>query len=568
MIVQSSNHRAAWRSRMRVAAPLAAAALTGALVAAAPAAGAVGHGFRHSSHPWFLPDNLVVSGSNYVGTAGLFTPGVTELPPGCVGSACTPAVANGTYPGVFNNDASDGSFGITSPIFLDQITPDGHLINTLHVPDGTGPAGSSANKMVTSFSSKSELALNLSTNGQDITFVGYDALPNSVDTSNANTPGDVDPTNPVGPAYYRVVAEVNKWGHLHYTVTNAYSGDNGRAAILNNSDGSNVLYAAGNAGNGSTPEPVGIILGAGAQIMTPQYTSESAQIAAGVGQPTPVGSFNVTQVGDKADKIGKDTNFRGLTVYNNVVYYTKGSGGNGINTVYFVDTTGKACPDGVGLPQPGAPLPTSPIAINDPSQLQTLGVQPYNMCILQGFPTTLAKSASEDAFPFGLWFANPDTLYVDDEGNGTNTYDTSTGTYSAAAAQTTAGLQKWVFNGTQWNLAYTLTAGLNLGQPYTVPGYPTGINSGTGLPWSPATDGLRNLTGRVNPNGTVTIWAITSTVSGGGDQGADPNKLVEITDPLSATSPAAWEHFVTVRTAGFGQVLRGVAFTPGTRISS
>ncbi len=568
MIVQSSNNRAAWRSRLRIAAPLAAAALTGALVAAAPASGAVGQGFGHPSQPWFLPGNLVVSGSDYVGTASLFTPGVTELPPGCVGSACTPAVADGTYPGVFNNDASDGSFGITSPIFLDQITPDGHLINTLHAPDGTGPGGSSAIKIVTSFSSKSELALNLSTNGQDITFAGYDAVPNSVDTSNANTPGDIDPTNPVGPAYYRVVAEVNQWGHFHYTVTNAYSGDNGRAAFLNNSDGSNVLYTAGNAGNGSTPEPVGIILGAGAQIMTPQYTSENSQIAAGVGQPTPVGSFNITQVGDKADKIGKDTNFRGLTVYNNVVYYTKGSGGNGINTVYFIDTTGKACPDGVGLPQPGAALPTSPIAISDPTDLQTLGVQPYNMCILQGFPTTLAKSASEDAFPFGLWFANPDTLYVADEGNGTNTYDTTTGTYSAAAAQTTAGLQKWVFNGTQWNLAYTLTAGLNLGQPYTVPGYPTGINSGTGLPWSPATDGLRNLTGRVNPNGTVTIWAITSTVSGGGDQGADPNKLVEVTDPLSATSPASWEHFVTVRTAGFGQVLRGVAFTPGTRISS
>jgi hypothetical protein len=39
----------------------------------------------------------------------------------------------------------------------------------------------------------------------------------------------------------------------------------------------------------------------------------------------------------------------------------------------------------------------------------------------------------------------------------------------------------------------------------------------------------------------VTIWAITSTVSGSGDQGADPSKLVQITDP------------------------RGVSFTPGTR---
>ena len=37
----------------------------------------------------------------------------------------------------------------------------------------------------------------------------------------------------------------------------------------------------------------------------------------------------------------------------------------------------------------------------------------------------------------------------------------------------------------EWQLAYTLQKGLNLGQPYDVPGYPTGLNSGpggTGLP--------------------------------------------------------------------------------------
>jgi hypothetical protein len=139
-----------------------------------------------------------------------------------------------------------------------------------------------------------------------------------------------------------------------------------------------------------------------------------------------------------------------------------------------------------------------------------------------------------------------------------------TNTYTTAAAQTTAGLQKWVFNSTSWNLAYTLSSGLSLGVPYTVPGYPTGDNSATGLPWAPATDGLRNITGRVNQNGTVTIYAITSTVSGGGDQGADPNKLVAITDPVSATSAPSGESFQTVQSARSGQVLRGVSFTPGT----
>jgi hypothetical protein len=96
----------------------------------------------------------------------------------------------------------------------------------------------------------------------------------------------------------------------------------------------------------------------------------------------------------------------------------------------------------------------------------------------------------------------------------------------------------------------------------TTESYPTGTNAATGLPWAPATDGLRNITGRVNRDGTATIWAVTSTVSGGGDQGADPNKLVAITDPLAATSPAAGESFRTVRAARFAEVLRGVSFTP------
>ncbi|MGA8455806.1 MAG: hypothetical protein WB800_10410 [Streptosporangiaceae bacterium] len=539
----------------------AAGGIAGLLAAFGPLSASGATADAHGGQrPWFLPGNLVLSGSYYTGQADLFTPGVTELPPGCTGSGCTAAVADGSYPYVFNNDASDPSFGVTSPVFLDQITPDGRLVNVLRVPDGNGPGGTRADHVVTSFSSKSELALNLSTDGRDLTFMGYYATPNTVDASNANTPGAIDPTNPVTSAYYRVAAEVNQSGRISYTLTNAYSGDNGRAAILNNSGGDNVLYMAGNAGNGSNPQPDGIISGTGAQITTPQRLPETGQTP---GATTPVGSFNVTQLGDPIDKIGKDTNFRGLTVYNNVVYYTKGSGSNGINTVYFIDTTGKACPSGVGVPQPGARLPTSPIDYN-PALLQSEGVTPYNMCILKGFPTTLAKSASEDAFPFGLFFANADTVYVADEGNGTATYDPATGSYAAAAAQTTAGLQKWVFNGTQWSLAYTLSTGLNLGQPYSVAGYPTGDNAATGLPWAPATDGLRNITGRVNPNGTVTIWAVTSTVSGSGDQGADPNKLVAITDKLSAAALPAGEQFATVRSAGYGEVLRGVSFTPGS----
>jgi hypothetical protein len=513
----------------------------------------------------FKPGNLLVSRSVYGGTPDIIQAGVTQLPPNCIGSACVTATANGSYPNVFNNSLVDGSFGITSIIVLDQIKPSsGERINSLEVPNNLDRHISpTSDQMVTSFSSKSEIALNLSTSGHVVTFMGYFSPVNAIDVSNSNTPAVIDPTNPVSESVFRVVAEVDAGGHFHFTETNAYSGNNGRAAILNDTNGANLVYTTGNAGNGGNPQLVGVITGAGAQILTPVQTPLAKQ---NPGLPTPVGSFSITELGLKADKVGKDTNFRGLTIFNNVVYTTKGSGGNGINTVYFIDTTGLACPNGVGLPGANAALPTAPLTVN-PLTVQTNGVTPFNMCILKGLPTTLAKTTT--SFPFGVWFANAKTLYVTDEGNGSATFNPATGTYTDAAQQTTAGLQKWVFNDSvgAWQLAYVMQAGLNLGVPYTVTGYPTIVNPATGLPFSPATDGLRNLTGRVNRDGTVTIWAITSTVSGSGDQGADPNKLVKITDKLAATSLPAGESFTTIDAALFGEVLRGVSFTPGTDLA-
>jgi hypothetical protein len=470
---------------------------------------------------------------------------------------------------VFNNAPVDGSFGVTTKAVLDELRTDGDFVQSLEVPNSSQRGiTASSDQMVTSFSSKSEMALNLSLDRNSVSLMGYLSPVSAIDVSNSNTPQVVDPTNPVPSTVFRLIASVDRFGRFRFTETNAYSGNNGRAAILNNANGANVYYTSGNAGNGANPQPTGVILGAGAQIVTPSNMPEAQQL--GTNAPTPVGSFNIIELGDKADKAGKDTNFRGLRVFNNVIYTTKGSGGNGINTVYFIDTTGnaangnpKACPNGSGVPNPAATLPTTPIVSSETTaQLQSVGVTPYNMCILNGFTTTLAKNAT--MFPFGVWFADAKTLYVADEGNGTTTF--SGNSFTAAAAQTTAGLQKWVLNEmtNTWSLAYTLQAGLDLGVPYTVKNYPTGINAATGLPWSPATDGLRNITGRVNPDGTATIWAITSTVSGSGDQGADPNKLVMITDKIAATTLPAREAFTTVRTAGFGEALRGVSFTPGT----
>jgi len=100
-------------------------------------------------------------------------------------------------------------------------------------------------------------------------------------------------------------------------------------------------------------------------------------------------------------------------------------------------------------------------------------------------------------------------------------------------------------------LDYTLQDGLDLGTDYTVGNYfPT------------ATDGLRNITGMVNADGTVTIYGVTSTISTSGDQGADPNEIVDITDQLAAMTLPTDEMFSVLDGPQYGVVYRGIAFDP------
>jgi hypothetical protein len=147
-------------------------------------------------------------------------------------------------------------------IYLSQMTTYGLTLGTRKVSG-----------LVTSFSSKSELALNLSPDGKTVTFMGYDTKAGNVDVSNSNTPGVVDPTNPVPSAYYRAAAQLSSNGKIAVTDTNAYSGNNGRAAITAQAGGKELIYTAGNAGNGGNPQPNGVILGAGAQLIVPGVTS-------------------------------------------------------------------------------------------------------------------------------------------------------------------------------------------------------------------------------------------------------------------------------------------------------
>ncbi len=471
--------------------------------------------YAQSTFPGFTAGNLVLSRSVYTGDSSTVIKG-QALPPVCPSTAtCGTAVAsdNGAYPSttsannVWNNVNPDANFGITSPIFLDQITPTGTVVNTLPIPTSL---------VTTSFSSKSELALNLSPDGSALTFMAYVAPPNAIDVSNGNTPMVYDPTNPDGGSFFRGVVQVGANGAMELTKTNAYNGNNGRAAILANG----LYYMVGNSNNGSATA-ANIVGAGGAQIATPGQAATTL--------PTQLGNFSISQLTNPAtgspytaDKAGKDANYRGLTIFNNTLYITKGSGSNGVNTVYQVGTAGTL---------PGL-----------------TGAGSVPVTILPGFNAVPNKTAAAVVnYPFGIWFANATTLYVADEGDGAA---------ADAATSTLAGLEKWILVNGTWQLAYTLQNGLNLGQTYTIPNYPAAL--------SPATDGLRNITGKVNANGTVTIWGVTSTVSTNGDPGADPNMLVSITDTLANTTAAgaASEKFTILMTAPAGQVFRGISFAP------
>jgi hypothetical protein len=470
-----------------------------------------------AAHPAFSqtagnPHELLVSATKYAGTASTVTVGQT-LPTGGT------AVADGTYPAVFNNVAVDGNFGVTAPVVLKKYHLEGHRlaeIGSLTVP---------ADVAVTSFSSKSELSLHLSPDGKAATFMGYDAPVNTLDVSNSNSPNHIDPTNPVTSAHARVVAELDADGSLHGTKLNIYSGDNGRGAIrANKVNGTqaDLYFTVGNAGNGSGTQPVQIVDDTGVQLATPGVDASDAVVGAQQGTPGSKNGFqfgfSVAELGFAADKSGKDANFRGIAIFNNTLYVTKGSGSNGINTVYQVGMAGV--------------LPTQATASTT------------TFSILPGFPSNPSVNSGANGFyPFGIWFANATTLYVAQEGDGE---------LADAPTSPTAGIQKWVYANGAWKLAYTLQKGLNLGTTYHVDGYPT----------DPAAGGVRNITGRVNSDGTATIFGVTSTVSNSVEPGADPNQVVAITDNVAAAKLPANEAFNVVVPPAFGMVYRGVSFAP------
>jgi hypothetical protein len=467
------------------------------------------------------PNSLVISSSTYDRSQGA----VASLKVGTVlpnsATATTQAVADNNYVTVWNNESADASFGVTSSIRLTDVEPhSGHEFRSVRVP---------TDQVVTSFSSKSELGLHIGRDreGLHLVFVGYGSPGvGALDVSNSDAVAGQDSTNPVtfafgtNYAFHRTIVSMNADGRFSYTPTINYGGNNGRSALL----GSNGLYyTVGNANNGNAASfgPNGtnpdVTETTGLEVVKPiNSRSAHALIPAGnSAEVDPLLQFSLGKNG-ALDKAGKDDNYRGVTEFEGALYFTKGSGSNGIDTVYTVSS-----------------LPT----LADAAAAK--------ISVVPGFPTDSARSTGGDFTPFAVFFANATTMYVADEGTGA----------SVDAAQH-AGLEKWSLVGGTWQLDYVLTNGL-IG---TVDDNLFGFD---GQYPNVTTIGLRNLTGVVNDDGKVTLWATTSTSSASGDNGADPNKVVRIVDELAATTltgSVAQETFKTIAGPTYGTVYRGVAY--------
>jgi len=482
-----------------------------------------GGGLAHAAKPFLVPNSLVVSSSTYDRTQGA----VASLSVGTMlpdtATSTTTAVSDGNYVTVWENESVDASFGVTSPIRLTAIEPhSGHVFGTLVVP---------ADQVVTSFPSKSELGLHVSKDagGFHLVFVGYGgAGVGAIDASNSDAVPGQDPTNPVtfafgsSYAFPRTIVSVDTHGSFSYTPTVNYGGNNGRAALLASNG---LYYSVGNANNGNAAKFGTLANGTspdvtettGVEVVTPiDATGWDVPIPAGnSAEVDPLIQYPLGKNG-ALDKPGKDNNYRGITEFGGALYFTKGSGSNGMDTVYTVSS-----------------LPT----VADAAQAIISGVP--------GFPTDSARATSGNYTPFAVFFADASTMYVTDEGTGSST-----------DATTHAGLQKWSLVAGSWQLDYVLTRGL-------VGVVDSGLD-GAGGPYPDVTTvGLRNLTGVVDQvAGTVTLYATTSTSSAATDNGADPNKVVQITDTLASTTltdSVAQEKFSTVMGPTYGTVYRGVA---------
>ena len=410
-----------------------------------------------------IPGSLLLSTSCYCPAD--ITPGVTELPPGCTGSALH-AGDRRRRPTRSCSTTTPSTAASASPrrSFLDELTPWGQRVR----PDPGADATSWSRASRPSPSWRSTCR----PNGRYVTFMGYVAAPDTLDVSNANTPGVIDPTNPVTGAYYRAVAAADRptasspsprpTPTAATTAARRSSTTSRRqrlstrpatpaTAPTRSRTASSSARARRSSRRPSCPRPY----------QTPGHADPGRQL-----QHHPAGrQGGQGRQGRQLPRPDRLQQRRSTT--RRAAAATASTPCTSSTPPARRARTASACPRRVRSCRPRR------IAY-DPDGAPDQGPEPSNMCILKGFPTTLAKTRPTRRSRSASGSPTRPRCTWPTRATATTRLD-ATGPYTDAAASTDgrpAEVGVRLRPPGQWNLAYTLQSGLNLGQPVHRPRLP------------------------------------------------------------------------------------------------
>lgn len=155
-----------------------------------------------------------------------------------------------------------------------------------------------------------------------------------------------------------------------------------------------------------------------------------------------------------------------------------------------------------------------------------------------GLPTTSGQTiltpagfTDASASPFDYFFADANTLYVADD---------------RTTVGGVGGLQKWVNNAGTWSRLWSL----NL------------LNEDANASTTALTVGIRGLTGQVQADGSVSLFAITTNFNSTALGLAGVNSLVSFSDLLTGTTLASGTQFNLLDTSAQNTTFRGVDIIP------
>lgn len=291
--------------------------------------------------------------------------------------------------------------------------------------------------------------------------------------------------------------------------------------------GYNAPVAATGVGGGSIATSSNVSGGA-----TPQYTRTVGRVA-----------YDQGTVLNDVTSAYSNSNIRSAWTLDGTSYYIGGTSGTSVANA----NTG-----GVRLLTPPVTTPTA--QSTNQNNVRVVNYNPRGEVVVSAQSTTVtsnglflltgggtasqlpgfaAASGTGNINAQDFWFADGNTVYIADEGSLTGT----TGT-APNVKTNLGGLQKWIFDGVTWSLAARFT------------GAGAVDDTSTAATETALTAGLRGLTGVVNADGAVTLYATTADTL---------PKLVAFVDNGAATLSTP---FYQLAVSATGTAFRGVEFTP------